>query len=100
MSAKSRKVPRPTLPLVLNVLSENGIIFILIGLFLRSKIMLISQKRVFYKRGTRINMGNIYYFTSVCCMVQLIYTIIQSKNSTAVKKLYESLKIFDFYFPW
>ena len=56
MSAKSRKVPRPTLPLVLNVLSENGI---LIGLFLRSKIMLISQKRVFYKRGTRINMGNI-----------------------------------------
>ena len=59
MSAKSRKVPRPTLPLVLNVLSENGIIFILIGLFLRSKIMLISQKRVFYKRGTRINMGNI-----------------------------------------
>ena len=62
MSAKSRKVPRSTLPLFLNVLSENGIIFILIGLFLRSKIMLISQKRVFYKRGTRINMGK--YITS------------------------------------
>ena len=48
MSAKSRKSILTNITFILNVLTENGIIFIRMGLFLKIKnVMLISKKCFF-----------------------------------------------------
>ena len=70
----------PNITFTLNVLSENGIIFVWMSFFLTPKIMLILQKRGFLK-GIRERMRKyeeIYYALSVSCMVQHIYIFILS----------------------
>lgn len=66
---------------ILNVLSENGIVFCLEGLIFKIKKQCLFQKNVFLLKQGCLCMckyAQVYYVKSVCCMVQYIHIVIQS----------------------
>ena len=66
---------------ILNVLSENGIVFCQEGLIFKIKKQYLLQKNVFLLKQACLYMckyAEIYYVKSVCCMVQYIHIVIQS----------------------